>query len=251
VMTVKADVAEGVLPADKVTALEAWLASADLDSSVSYRFKGEDKEQKAAEAFLVKAFGLAIFLIAVILISQFNSFYSTALILAAILFSTLGVFIGLLITGQPFGIVMGGIGVVSLAGIVVANNIVLIDTFDRLKHTAGSTTEAILRTGAQRLRPVMLTTVTTILGVLPMMFGINVDFISRHVTIDAPATQWWTQLSTAIVFGLTFSTILTLVVTPCALQLRARMTVWLGRRDARRLAVVDEPVTPQQARAAE
>jgi multidrug efflux pump len=125
---------------------------------------------------------------------------------------------------------MGGIGVIALAGIVVSNNIILIDTFDRLVKTAASPLDAILRTGAQRLRPVMLTTITTIVGVLPLVFGVNIDFIARHVTIGAPATQWWTQLATAITFGLTFATVLTLVVTPCALMLRANVHAWREHR---------------------
>ncbi len=243
VMTVKADLAEGVLADDKVKALTAWLADADLDPRVDYQFKGEDKEQKEAEAFLSKAFGLAIFLMAIILVTQFNSFYSAGLILGAVIFSTIGVFIGLLITGQPFGIVMGGIGVIALAGIVVNNNIVLIDTFDRLKKTCKDPMEAILRTGAQRLRPVMLTTITTILGLLPMVFAVNIDFLSRHVTIGAPATQWWTQLATSIVFGLAFATLLTLIVTPSALMLRANVKAWWQRRIERRSHGGDAVVT--------
>ncbi len=167
---------------------------------------------------------------AIILVTQFNSFYSALLILTAVVMSTIGVFIGLLITNQPFGIVMGGIGVIALAGIVVNNNIVLIDTFDRLKKTTGSVREAILRTGAQRLRPVMLTSVTTILGLMPMVMGLNIDFITREVSVGAPAMQWWSQLSTAIVFGLGFATILTLVVTPSALMVRGNVRDWLNRR---------------------
>jgi multidrug efflux pump len=127
---------------------------------------------------------------------------------------------------------MSGIGVIALAGIVVNNNIVLIDTYDRLKRSAANPMEAILRTGAQRLRPVLLTTVTTILGLMPMVLGVNVDFLTRSVQIGAPSTQWWTQLSTAIVFGLTFATVLTLVVTPSALMLQANLRGWRLRRRA-------------------
>ncbi len=233
VMTIKADVAEDVLADDVVKEIQAWLEGADLDPRVSVAFKGEDEEQKKAEAFIGKAFGVAIFLMAIILVTQFNSFYSAGLILAAVVFSTIGVFIGLLLTGQPFGIVMGGIGVIALAGIVVNNNIVLIDTFDRLHAQSGDARDAILKTGAQRLRPVMLTTITTILGLLPMVFGVNIDFLARHITVGAPATQWWTQLATAIVFGLAFSTVLTLIVTPSALMWKANLAAWRARRRAR------------------
>jgi multidrug efflux pump len=230
VFSVKADVAEGVLVDGKVKLIRAWLLTANLDPRIRVVFKGEDEEQNKAKAFLGKAFGVALFIMAIILVTQFNSFYSAFLILTAVVMSTIGVFIGLLITNQPFGIVMGGIGVIALAGIVVNNNIVLIDTFDRLKQTTGSVREAILRTGAQRLRPVMLTTITTILGLMPMVLSVNIDFISREVSIGSPAMQWWSQLSTAIVFGLGFATVLTLVVTPSALMVRANVREWLNQR---------------------
>jgi multidrug efflux pump len=229
-MTVKADVAPGLLVDDQVGLVRERLAGETFDPRISVSFKGEDEEQSAAQSFLVKAFIVALFLMAIILVTQFNSFYSAFLILSAVIMSTIGVMIGLLVTDQPFGIVMGGIGVIALAGIVVNNNIVLIDTFDRLKQSSTNPLEAILRTGAQRLRPVLLTTVTTVLGLMPMVLGANVDFFNRQVQVGAPATQWWSQISTSIVFGLTFATLLTLVVTPCALMLRANLRAWLDKR---------------------
>ena len=226
VITIKADVDEGVLADTKLQELESWLANSPLDSRVQVTFKGEDEEQAKAKAFLGKAFVVALFVMALILVTQFNSFYQALLILFAVIMSTVGVLIGLMATGSPFGIVMNGIGVIALAGIVVNNNIVLIDTYVRLRQTIADPVEAVLRTGAQRLRPVMLTTATTILGLLPMMLGINIDFLSREVTQGAPSTQWWTQLSTSIVFGLSFATVLTLVVTPSALVLQANVSSW-------------------------
>lgn len=240
VMSVKADVADGVLPDDKVRELRQWMAGVELPPGVSYKFKGEDEEQAAAQAFLVKAFGVALFIMAIILVTQFNSFYSGFLILSAVIMSTVGVLLGLLVTGQPFGIVMSGVGVIALAGIVVNNNIVLIDTFDRLRRIEPDVRLAVLRTGAQRLRPVLLTTVTTILGLLPMVLKVNIDFVSREITVGAPSTQWWTQLSSAIAFGLAFATVLTLVVTPSALMARANLRAFLDRwreQPARRKAV--------------
>jgi multidrug efflux pump len=223
VMTLKADVEPGVLVDDMVRRLRAGLAAAELDPAVEIAFRGEDEEQKEAQGFLVKAFAVALFLMAIILVTQFNSFYSALLILSAVVMSTVGVIVGLIVTGQPFGIVMSGIGVIALAGIVVNNNIVLIDTYDRLAKTVDDPLQAILRTGAQRLRPVLLTTVTTILGLMPMVLATNIDFATRQVSTGAPSTQWWTQLSSAIVFGLGFATVLTLVVTPSALMLRANL----------------------------
>ncbi len=230
VMTIKSDIAEGVLADDKVREAQAWLEGAAIDPRIEIAFKGEDEEQRKAEAFLGKAFTVALFIMAIILVTQFNSFYSALLILTAVVMSTIGVFIGLLVTGQPFGIVMGGIGVIALAGIVVNNNIVLIDTYDRLEKTAASAGEAILRTGCQRLRPVLLTTLTTMLGLTPMVFGVNINFVTREIAVGAPSSQWWTQLATAIVFGLGFATVLTLVVTPSTLMVRANVRTWRRRR---------------------
>ncbi|POF58181.1 MFS transporter, partial [Vibrio vulnificus] len=165
------------------------------------------------------AFMIALAVMALILITQFNSFYQAFLILSAVLFSTVGVFAGLLIFQKPFGVIMSGIGVIALAGIVVNNNIVLIDTYNQLRQRGLDKEEAILRTGVQRLRPVMLTTVTTILGLLPMVLEMNIDLINQKIEFGAPSTQWWSQLATAVAGGLAFATVLTLVLTPCLLML--------------------------------
>ncbi|MDE0799554.1 MAG: efflux RND transporter permease subunit [Rhodospirillaceae bacterium] len=221
VISIIASVEDGILPDQKVRSIEGWLKeNKNWDPEILWAFKGEDEEQKESAAFLQRAFIVALFLMGVILVTQFNSFYSAFLILSAVLMSTIGVFLGLLIFQQPFGVVMSGVGVISLAGIVVNNNIVLIDTYDRLKKDFDDPVHAIIQTGVQRLRPVLLTTVTTVLGLMPMMFQINVDFVQRAVHIGAPSLQWWQQLSIAIVCGLTFATVLTLVVTPCALKFR-------------------------------
>ena len=233
VLEVSADVAEGVLADDQVQEIKAWLAAENFDPAVTVTFKGEDVEQKEAEAFLGKAFGVALFLIAIILVTQFNSFYQAFLILSAIVFSTVGVLIGLLITQQPFGIVMSGVGVIALAGIVVNNNIVLIDTYNELRRRGLDAFDAVLRTGAQRLRPVLLTTITTILGLMPMVLKVNIDLFSREITSGGPSTDWWAQLATAVAGGLAFATLLTLILTPCLLMLGARTADWLGRRRGR------------------
>jgi multidrug efflux pump len=230
VMKLAADVEEGLNVDQKVQELQAWLADS-WNPAVSVTFKGEDQDQREAEEFLSKAFGTALFIMALILIIQFNSFYQTFLILSAIIFSTIGVFIALLVTGQPFGIVMAGIGVISLAGIVVNNNIVLIDTFNTMRKAGASAMDSALLTCAQRLRPVMLTTVTTILGLMPMAMGWNIDVINRHIQIGGPSTQWWTQLATAIVGGLAFATMLTLILTPCMLVLGE---AWKKHKEAKK-----------------
>ncbi len=253
-ITIRAEVEDGVLSDSKVRELRSWLETSPLPEGVEAVFKGEDEEQQAAQAFLLKAFGVALFIMAIILVTQFNRFYSAFLILSAVIMSTIGVMLGLLITGEPFGIVMTGIGVIALAGIVVNNNIVLIDTFDTIRGRCRDTRETILRTGAQRLRPVMLTTITTILGLMPMVVQMNIDFITREVTVGAPSTQWWVSLATAIVFGLAFATILTLVVTPSALMFREnlgrgwnRAKAWSRRRSGRRRAAAGGSAMPTPA----
>ena len=177
--------------------------------------------------FLSTAFSIAIFLMALILITQFNSLYQASLVLSAIVFSTAGVLLGLLITGQPFGIVMVGVGIIALAGIVVNNNIVLIDCYNDLRKQGRDPLTAALETGSLRLRPVLLTAVTTVLGLMPMVLAMNIDLLNRTIAFGAPSTQWWTQLSTAIAGGLSFATVLTLFLTPCLLVLGERR--WLPR----------------------
>ncbi|MEZ8354867.1 efflux RND transporter permease subunit [Vibrio splendidus] len=219
VVNIMADMEEGYNLALELPKIERALSELGLPSSVEFRIRGQNEEQENSSAFLQSAFMVALAVMALILITQFNSFYQAFLILSAVLFSTVGVFVGLLIFQRPFGIVMSGIGVIALAGIVVNNNIVLIDTYNQLIKRGLDKRDAILRTGVQRLRPVMLTTVTTILGLMPMVLEMNIDLINQKIEFGAPSTQWWSQLATAIAGGLAFATVLTLVLTPCLLML--------------------------------
>ena len=228
-VSVGANLAEGVLLNDLLPELEAALDKLDVTEGVSFRIKGENEDQQESSQFLVKAFTIALFVMAMILVTQFNSFYQAFLIMSAVVLSTGGVLLGLLVAGKPFGIVMCGVGVISLAGIVVNNNIVLIDTYNLLRKQGMKAEEAILRTGAQRLRPVMLTTITTILGLMPMVLSTNIDLFNHRLEIGGPTAQWWNQLSTSIAGGLAFATLLTLVLTPCLL-------VIAGRRQDRKMA---------------
>lgn len=240
VMTVSSNIADGVQNAVVQKEIVDKLSKTDLGDGVSFKLKGEDEEREKAGAFLGKAFGTAIFLIFAILLAQFNRFISVILVLSAVILSTIGVLLGLMIMGQPFGVVMTGIGIIANAGVIVNNNIVLIDTYDRLRREGQHAYEAIMETCRERARPVVLTAVTAILGVLPIAFGINLDFLGREITHGAPATQWWISLSTAIVFGLGFATILTLIVTPAALMAIANMAErrdrWMARWRDRRAA---------------
>jgi len=205
-------------------ALGQWIAEQGFDPRVEVKFAGTDEEQAESQAFLAKAFGMALFLMALILVTQFNSFYHSGLILLAVLLSTAGVLLGIMVTGRNFQIIMTGVGIISLAGIVVNNNIVLIDTYARLKESGMDAYEAIVQTVAQRLRPVMLTTITTVVGLLPMVFMINIDFASRSVKIGDPSGSFWVDLAIAVSFGLLFATVLTLLLTPCMLAARVKLS---------------------------
>jgi multidrug efflux pump len=233
-VTIEGDVAEGLLANDKIEELRAAAAAAGLPDNVERTFAGQAEDQTEAATFLVSAFGAAIFLMLMVLVTQFNSIYQAILVMSAIVFSTAGILLGLLVTGRPFGIVMGGIGVIALAGIVVNNNIVLIDTFNEMKAKGHGAVDAALRAGTQRLRPVVLTSLTTVLGLMPMVLGMNVDLTGREVAFGAPSTQYWTELSSSIAGGLTFATLLTLLLTPCLLVLGNNVSVWIHRRRGRR-----------------
>ncbi|GAB2577157.1 efflux RND transporter permease subunit [Nitrincola alkalisediminis] len=220
-LTLQSDLAEGSRLDERLNELRPYLN--ELPDGVSINLAGEDADQQEAAIFLMSAFIIAIFLMAFILVIQFNSLFQTFLVLSAILLSTAGVLLGLLINGQSFGIVMVGMGIIALAGIVVNNNIILIDTFNRLRREGTDPYQAALETGCLRLRPVLLTSVTTVLGLMPMVLGVNVNLLEPSLGIGAPSAQWWMQLSSAIAGGLTFATLLTLLLTPCLLLLGCRI----------------------------
>ncbi|HTN35232.1 MAG TPA: efflux RND transporter permease subunit, partial [Marinobacter sp.] len=190
---------------------------------VSVKFAGEKEDQQQASNFLISAFLVALAIMLLILVTQFNSLYQAFLILSAIVLSTAGVLLGLLLNSQSFGIVMVGMGIIALAGIVVNNNIILIDTYNEMRKAGLQPYESALETSCLRLRPVLLTAITTVLGLMPMVLGVNVDLLTPSLGVGAPSTQWWTQLSSAIAGGLTFATILTLLLTPAMLVLGERV----------------------------
>ncbi|MEO1314240.1 MAG: efflux RND transporter permease subunit, partial [Pseudomonadota bacterium] len=207
---VLADVTEGENPTAEIEKLTEWLeAETPFPSGVSWEWTGEQEDQEESMAFLSQAFAGALGLMFVILLAQFNSIYNSILVLLAVVLSVTGSLIGMLVMDQPFSIIMTGTGIVALAGIVVNNNIVLIDTYQEYAKYMPRL-EAITRTAEARIRPVLLTTITTMAGLSPMMFGLSVDFIGGGFTIDAPTSLWWKQLATAVVFGLGLATVLTL-----------------------------------------
>jgi multidrug efflux pump len=181
-------------------------------------------------AFLKMAALMALFLIGIVLLALFNSFYHTGLILIAVILAMIGSLLGMVVMGQSFSVIMTGTGMLALAGIVVNHNIVLIDTFHRLRDAGMDPIEAVIRSSAQRLRPVFLTTVTAIGGLLPMMMAIEINFATREITIGGPNGMMWVQLSTAIVFGLAFSKMITLGLVPAMLAMPYRFKAWRERR---------------------
>ncbi|WP_324753968.1 efflux RND transporter permease subunit [Roseovarius sp. Pro17] len=208
---------------ERIAGLTEWLETGALPASVSYEWTGDQEEQEESGAFLMKAFAGALGLMFIILLAQFNSVYNAVLVLLAVILSTTGVLIGMLVMGQTFSIIMTGTGIVALAGIVVNNNIVLIDTYQEFSRYMPRL-EAITRTAEARIRPVLLTTITTMAGLAPMMFGLSLDFVNGGYSFDSPTALWWKQLATAVVFGLGIATVLTLIFTPSMLALR----VWVG-----------------------
>ncbi|HEY5681028.1 MAG TPA: efflux RND transporter permease subunit [Pseudomonadales bacterium] len=218
---IRANVAEGVLADDQVTLIRDWLSAQTFDPDLDIDFRGANEEQAQSLAFVQVAFGLSLLLMFVLLVTQFNSIYQSALILVAVVMSTAGVLLGLLILQAPFSAILTGVGIVALAGIVVNNNIVLIDTYNHLRrqHPDLDHVTLIVRTGAQRLRPVMLTTVTTIFGLLPLASNLSIDLVNRSIIYGGQLSGFWVPLSQAIVSGLTFATLLTLIATPALLAL--------------------------------
>jgi multidrug efflux pump len=219
VHSLSARTVEGAIDSVEIKKVKDWLAKEDLGKGVTIGYDGFDKYNKEAADYLVLGFIAMLFVMLIVLVAQFNSFYQANIVLSAILLSFGGVFISLLILDRSFSTLQTGISCVALAGIVVNNNIVLIDTFNLLKrNNPGSTTKSLaLRSAILRLRPVFLTSFTTIAGLLPIALGYSIDLIDRTVKSGSYITSFWEQMAASLVVGLTVATILTLVVTPCAL----------------------------------
>jgi len=206
---------------DKVKEINNWLESADLGDGVTYKFTGMAEETEDVNNFMIAAGIMAVFIMLLMLLTQFNSFYQSFIILTSVTISFVGVLLGLLITGKPFSTTMTGLSIVTLAGIVVNNNIVLIDTFNKLRFESPHLEQSthIINACKQRLRPILLTSLTTVFGLLPLAMGVSLDIISRDIAIGSPIVDWWSNLAVSIVFGLAFSTFITLILTPAILAL--------------------------------
>ncbi|MEL7014287.1 MAG: efflux RND transporter permease subunit, partial [Pseudomonadota bacterium] len=213
-------------PNERIAELTTWLESGVVPDGVTWEWTGDAEDQEESGAFLSKAFAGALGLMFIILLAQFNSVYNAILVLLAVVLSTTGVLVGMLVMQQPFSIIMTGTGIVALAGIVVNNNIVLIDTYQEYSKYMPRI-EAITRTAEARIRPVLLTTITTMAGLAPMMFGLSLNFADGGYTVNSPTALWWKQLATAVVFGLGVATGLTLIFTPAMLAMRIWATTYV------------------------
>lgn len=223
VQTVESGLVPGVTVVEATETLRQKIKQSDFAKGVEFDFTGELDDQNEAMSFLLLAFALAIFLMLFVLLLQLNSFFQGALVLSAIVFSLAGVLLALLVRQEPFSVVMSGIGIMALAGIVVNNNIVLIDAYNEYRSDGLSPMDAAVKAAMQRLNPVLLTATTTIVGLLPMVLGLTVDFFERDIFMGAPSGQYWIQLSTALVGGLLVATFITLLLTPA-------MLAWDGQR---------------------
>ncbi|MEM8536772.1 MAG: efflux RND transporter permease subunit [Pseudomonadota bacterium] len=220
-----------VNPNERIAVLNEWLATNPFPNGISHEWTGDQEDQEESGAFLQVAFLGALGLMFIILLAQFNSIYNSLLVLMAVVMSTAGSLVGMLVMDQAFSIIMTGTGIVALAGIVVNNNIILIDTYQEYSKYMPRT-EAITRTAEARIRPVLLTTITTMAGLAPMMFGLSLNFMNGGYSIDSPTALWWKQLATSVVFGLGIATMLTLVFTPSMLAVRAWVVTyaqWLAQ----------------------
>ena len=237
-----ANTGDGYLTNNQVKQIERWLMTQDIDPSVKISFRGANEEQAESAEFLSTAFSLAMGLMLILLVAQFNSFYQSFLILFAVVMSTAGVLLGLLISQTVFSTILTGVGIVALAGIVVNNNIVLIDSYNFLRRSNSdlSAEEAIYEAAKSGFRAVMLTTVTTIAGLLPLATGISVDMINRKIEIDGMVASWWQPLASAIVNGLLLATVMTLLLTPAMLLLPSTLRRLFGSNPTSQLYSEDD-----------
>ena len=216
---IDADVEDGLLPAQMFEELQGLIDAAKITDDARVEFGGESEDIAETQTFLGQSFALSMCLMVLILMLQFNSVWQTIVTMSAIILSSGGVFLGLWLMGRPFGVVMSGLGIIALAGVVVNNNIVLIDTFNEFRKKGYNAKQAAFHAGLARFRPVVLTAVTTILGLVPMVLELTIQFADRSILVGAPSSQWWTDLASTIAGGLTFATVLTLLATPALLVL--------------------------------
>ncbi len=231
-ITVSADVdhAAGYRDPDLRAAAARVLGEMRLPAGIRWEFAGSRDEEDESRRFLSRAFVVALLLITLVLVTEFDSLVTPLTILVSVVLSLIGVLCGLLVTRMPFGIIMTGIGVISLAGIVVNNAIVLCDFILQEKARGVPRREAVIRAGLVRLRPVLLTAVTTVLGLVPLTLGLSLDVRTGRLLRGGESSQWWGPMGVAVIFGLAVATLLTLVVVPVTWDVLAGAGEAAGRR---------------------
>jgi multidrug efflux pump subunit AcrB len=220
VVSVTADVAAGFQDMVVLGEVQALIREQlELPSGYALDFTGQNQEQAEAQAFLGRALLAGLLVIALILITQFNSVSQPMIILASVMLSLLGVLWNLMARGAPFNIIMTGMGIISLAGVVVNNAIVLIDYINQLKERGLPVTEAVWRAGMVRFRPVMLTAITTALSLMPTVLGFSLDVKNLQIVRGGTSVEMWGPMANAVVTGLLVATFLTLIAVPAMYRL--------------------------------
>jgi multidrug efflux pump len=236
VVSVAANVADGVHAGAKIQELNGWLQSQQWQPDTTFRFRGASEDQKQASDFLKMAMLAAVFLIFVILVAVLDNFYQTAVTLFAVVLSIIGVVIGMLITGQSFSVIMTGTSILALAGVVVNNSIMLIDRANQYSRIGMPTVAALRRSCAERARPVMLTAITTVIALVPSALQVSLNIFEPSIEFGSITSTWWVQFSTALIFGLSFATLLTLIVVPTMLAAPTVLRDRWRRYEAERIA---------------
>ena len=230
VVTISGDVADGFNANEILLAVQAMVdETVEIPAGYEVRYTGESQDQEEAQAFLGEALLTALFLIALVLITQFNSVLQPFIILCSVLLSILGVLWILMLRGLPFNIIMTGVGIISLAGVVVNNAIVLIDYINQLKERGLGPKEAVIQAGLVRFRPVLLTAVTTMLSLMPTVLGYSIDFRTMSIATGGTSVEMWGPMANAVVAGLAVATVLTLVVVPTLYSTFDSFSAWMSR----------------------
>lgn len=250
VVTIEGQIAEGNNENAVRQQVIDWIAANEPPPGIEVRLGGADDEQRQTQEFLGQAFLIAIFLMAIVLVSQFNKFSIPLIILFTVILSMVGVLWGLILTGTPFGVIMTGLGVISLAGVVVNNAIVLLDYVEQLRERGHSMYEALIEAGTARFRPVILTALTTVLGLVPMALGISINFSTMTVSSGTQSMQWWGPMAVAVIFGLAFATVLTLIMVPTMYSIVEDVLNLPGRIKARLFSKRDSKTPDITAQAA-
>lgn len=242
VVTIEGDIRTGFNQNAVRAEVQELINTSQPGEGMFIRMGGADDEQRQAQEFLSRAFSIALVLILMVLVTQFDSLAVPAIIMASVILSLVGVLWGLIITGTSFGVIMTGIGVISLAGVVVNNAIVLLDYVEQLRDRGFETRDALIEAGLVRFRPVMLTAITTILGLVPMALGISVDFSSMRLVVGGSTAEWWGPMAVAVIFGLAFATILTLVMVPTLYSIADGLKERMGWQKERAVSVQGVPM---------